>query len=163
MKLQDNSVAANKLIVFLLIIHNLIWERKILKQFKRCAILIIERVLIDAVLPSKQKKGREKMNFLCSLFRENAKASTEGLHGYAVSSFPKNVVICLNDNHSRFEGSWHTRVFCICTFSCSLKEGIKLSKVNMVLQITLLSHVWIFKCETLTRISKVFCVRQNWT
>lgn len=90
--------------------------------------MTIERVLIDAILASKQEE-EERKNKL-SLFRENAEASTKGLHGHAVSSFPKTAVICLKDSHARFEGSWYA-VFCIDTYSCSLKKGIKLSKVKI--------------------------------
>lgn len=90
--------------------------------------MIIERVLTDAILASKQKE-RERKKVL-SLFRENAKASTEGLHGHAEPSFPKTAVICLNDNYSKYEGSSYRQVFCVGTYTFSLKEGIKPSKVK---------------------------------
>lgn len=52
--------------------------------------------------------------------------------------------------------------FCTATYYFSLKEGRKPSKLNTVLWLELLCHVWIFQCVTLTRISKVFCLRENW-
>lgn len=84
--------------------------------------MIIGRVLISI----KTKREGEKE---VSLFRENA--STEGIHGLAVSSFLEPAVTCLNDKHSRFKGSWYTRIFCTATYYCSLKEGRKPFKLNI--------------------------------
>jgi len=70
--------------------------------------LIIERVLNDAVLTSKQRDRERKKE--PSVLRENAKASTEGLHGHAVLFSPGTAVACLN-NHCRFEGSRYTEFF----------------------------------------------------
>lgn len=114
-------------------------------------------MLIDKAISIKTKREEEKEP---SLFRKNP--STEGIQGHAVSSLLKPAVTCLNDNHFRSEDSWFTINFCTATFYCSLKEGRKPSKLNVVLWLQLFCHVQIFQCLTPTSIPKTFCLRENW-
>lgn len=88
----------------MLVIHTLICET--LKQFYRgCYIDNWEGANWCFISIKTKREGEKEL----SLFRENA--STDGIHGHEVSSFLKPAVNCLNDNHSRFNGSWYTRIF----------------------------------------------------